>query len=705
MANQVTDNRTLIDTADVADPGGAGIWEDIGATVAVIDDEIFYQGVASIGEFCTTTRAGTFWNRESVGLFSAGDTAYILFNSGIVGLLATKAAGGVTVRVTGATATDWAEVEVAGSDDYPNAFDGGWVQFVIDIDDLLASPDNTNGTPPTVGNIQRIGVTFITATTMPRMADNCWVDEIRVLPAATPALIIEGRDGGTTDWDWASVAAVAAVVDSAVLKPGPGGSFVCRGPIQFFIDDVSTHAFTDTNVTFLWDDQQFAGTDLYGFTQLGAATGTSNLTAGVKTGTGDDATGAQGWVVTAAATGVRWFLDVDAANIDSSNWYGCSFQHGADFQLDSSTVSVISSLFIDCNSARTDNAGDFLRCKIINANTADGVAFITTDDMTDIVFCEFEFSDGHAVELTTPRVATQTSKGNLFTGYGADASNDAALYNNSGGAVSLGITSDGDSPTVRNGASASTTIENFVTVQVSGITEGSAVKVIADETVGSITVGDVIVEGFANASGIVEQTQFNYEGAFDPSGLDVIIRARNQGIATACIANDGGAFTDETTEGSSQATNDMTLLPAVPVVNDAYQFGHQDQFARLKLDISTALAFSVQPTIQWQYWNGAWVALGGVTDGTSGLEVAGENIVSWTIPGDWATRTDNGQGPFFYVRAQITVLGTITTVPVGRKVTLDVTKYLPYNRNRIILPAGLSDVASWVVDSISQFAQ
>ena len=37
---------------------------------------------------------------------------------------------------------------------------------------------------------------------------------------------------------------------------------------------------------------------------------------------------------------------------------------------------------------------------------------------------------------------------------GADGTTDAAIYNNSGGAITLNISGGGDTPTVRNGASA-----------------------------------------------------------------------------------------------------------------------------------------------------------------------------------------------------------------------------------------------------------
>ena len=102
------------------------------------------------------------------------------------------------------------------------------------------------------------------------------------------------------------------------------------------------------------------------------------------------------------------------------------------------------------------------------------------------------------------------------------------------------------------------------------------------ETLGSVTTGDVLAEGFAAANGALAYSH-NDEGS-----LDVIVRGRNQGIAIAAIAEDGGVFVDETEEASSNATADMTLLPTTQALNDAYYFGHNEDFNRLKLDISTA---------------------------------------------------------------------------------------------------------------------
>jgi hypothetical protein len=72
---------------------------------------------------------------------------------------------------------------------------------------------------------------------------------------------------------------------------------------------------------------------------------------------------------------------------------------------------------------------------------------------------------------------TYTFSGNLFSGYGSDSTTNAAVYNNSGGSVTLNISGGGSTPTVRNGTGASTTLNNSVTVTLTGLKNPSEVRV------------------------------------------------------------------------------------------------------------------------------------------------------------------------------------------------------------------------------------
>ena len=107
----------------------------------------------------------------------------------------------------------------------------------------------------------------------------------------------------------------------------------------------------------------------------------------------------------------------------------------------------------------------------------------------------------------------------------------------------------------------------------------------------------------------------------------------------------------------------MTLLPAGPAQNDAYYFGFDKLFDVMTLNIGTPGAGVW--TITWEYWNGAWTALSGVTDGTTGFTAAsGSHDVSFTRPGDWATTVVNAITKY-WIRARVSAYTSITTQPKG----------------------------------------
>jgi hypothetical protein len=313
----------------------------------------------------------------------------------------------------------------------------------------------------------------------------------------------------------------------------------------------------------------------------------------------------------------------------------------------------------------------------------------------------------HAVHLPTASDYSITADNLRFFGYGAAGApkwhgENSGLDADVTFAASNGANPDENEFENTNGGTLVTT--NAVTVRVEGVTPGASVKVIADETVGSITTGDIIFELLADSEGAAEITDFNYEGAFEPSGLDIIVRVRQQGLPNAAIADDNDVLVDETTEANSNIVDDVTLLPVTPVSGeDRYILGHPEQFGQLKVDVSTAGTGGF--TITWQYnaTGDVWTNLSDVVDGTSDFSILGRNTVSFTIPGDWITRTLNGQGPFFYVRAAYTA-GSVTITPLAKKVTLDITRFIATgDQPRTISSTGVTTTVPWVPDTISEF--
>ena len=124
------------------------------------------------------------------------------------------------------------------------------------------------------------------------------------------------------------------------------------------------------------------------------------------------------------------------------------------------------------------------------------------------------------------------------------------------------------------------------------------------------------------------------------------------------------AYTDETTDINNTTANDVALPPIqITTVGDAIYFG-KDKFNKITLNVGTAGVYSGF-TLQWQYWNGAWVALS-VTDPTSFFTVAGTNNITFTAPSDWAQTAIDGVTKY-WVRCVVTGTSTpsITTAPLG----------------------------------------
>jgi len=166
--------------------------------------------------------------------------------------------------------------------------------------------------------------------------------------------------------------------------------------------------------------------------------------------------------------------------------------------------------------AELTQAGGLISGATVTTRSLAGVATLDDPDFTNLDNTDFiQGESGHAIEITTPGTYTLSAIGT--SGYGADGTTSAFVYNNSGGAVTLAL-ADGTVTTditVRNGAGASTTLENTVTLRV--VANDSAGSPIAGARVylvaaagGPETVGVVLLEGITDALGVVETTAYNF---------------------------------------------------------------------------------------------------------------------------------------------------------------------------------------------------
>lgn len=491
----ITDNRTLLNNADTTTG-----WVTNGTLVA--DTEIFFQGTASIADQVSNTEKYFLYNAGSPQDWS-NNHFFFLINCGVVGRLLTKAAGGLKIRFTGAAVTDFFEVYVAGSDSWPASFAGGWTLFVVDIETARSTAITngwTGGTPPATTAVQHTGFAATTSA-MTRNVDNTWIDAVYRLPDGSAGIVVTGQNGAS-DWVWNDVLSTSETNTWAMVRTGAGGSYVLSTPIQFGDEVASqTHRFSDTNVTLLWDNQEFIAPDFYGFTALCAASSTNQIIAGVKSGSGSTATGQLGWAVQAASTGERWYFNASDPDLTLVGLYGCNFSHGALFNFANDALETISSFFVDCTEviqSLSTESSIWLRNTVVDADTLDGVAFLKSVDISNISYSTFNFSDGHAIEITSLGApATFSSVENTFVGYGATTTNDAAVYNNSAQAVTIDVTG-GTPPSYRNGTSASTTVNATVTITLTGLKDDTEVRVYSAGTTTELAGTEAATVGSTN---------------------------------------------------------------------------------------------------------------------------------------------------------------------------------------------------------------
>ena len=222
--------------------------------------------------------------------------------------------------------------------------------------------------------------------------------------------------------------------------------------------------YSDSNITVIFPNQPLVATDFMGQTiNLGNASTTYSLT-GSTVGAGNPTgastrpdlifTGTSGSATLTNCT----LLGMRTVDFTST----CTFDGGI---LD--TVNL------------TQGGSEIKNCEI-RTRTATQVAVVNdatfgiSTGIHDVTFKQE--GNGHAIEFTSGSAVTLTNV--EFSGYGADGSNSAAIYNNTGGALAITV-SGGNSAnyTIRNGSGASTSLIASKNLTIDNIQPDTEVRV------------------------------------------------------------------------------------------------------------------------------------------------------------------------------------------------------------------------------------
>ncbi len=301
--------------------------------------------------------------------------------------------------------------------------------------------------------ITEFGADFATTLKSVGGVENCFIDQILY---GDGGLTIIGTDTATVLEDLSVIdASDTSDTSYGICRNNGGGIFGVQGQLLFGDTGSGTDTMSIQDQTLAFEDFSGVGTDKFGLTwQGGSGTQTfviDNSTIFCPAGTGAFFTATETDVESLDATNSN-FLNIDQGfdlttdgtngpNWDWSNnkFVGCS-------QIDIGTTAFADNI-ID---STTDANGGMLISSTTSLTNVSGLSFISD-------------STGHAILITATGTYTFTTF--TYTGYGASATTDASVFNNSGGLVTINVTG-GDTPTVRNGSGASTNVVSSVDVDV-----------------------------------------------------------------------------------------------------------------------------------------------------------------------------------------------------------------------------------------------
>jgi len=426
----------------------------------------------------------------------------------------TVAQGGARIRVyssTGSMPTDYKEYYLGGSDT-PNAeCIKGQYPFVVDLNDT--SEDATGGT---FDNTDVTSYAFLTRTEdMVGTSDNwnymgsCFVVDTTKSSASTPTFT------GASDWD-----------DAVSLIQGTDytdklGNWVRKIGSVYFIDmpwrigDNSTSTqFDDAGVTVISPVSNDTADP-----RVRATTQAFRTYLNLRNNAADtaDISGTYVW-------GTRAAFDFDQDDAAIVTFDSPTFKGMGGFALGSSITGPAT--WDDVDPVVFADTGVNVDGSTFKSQNGDHALEMTAGAM-DIADMRFEgYASAHAVLIDT---AGTYNLDNVY--FDQSGTNDIETTHASG-TVTINVSNGGTTPTVTETGAGTVVVNNNVTISVT-VTESDGtpittarVEVVAAETVGTITTGDVLLTGTTNGSGVLETTTFNYESAFNPTGLDVTYKAR-----------------------------------------------------------------------------------------------------------------------------------------------------------------------------------
>jgi len=387
---------------------------------------------------------------------------------------------------------------------------GDYTHLVLNLD-AGDRPAASLGTAPST-NITRVGYAGnISASKAEAFLQNCYFDAVR---RGTGGQGITFRGGLIGDRLTFADCATADSASYGLLKP----DLTVEGPLiwgvaaqETWLDDnlktlkfknftVNNGAGGNTIVTAL-------ASDYYRIIFANGTTGVTNITLVDVTWQGVSRNTPFSFNTSALSNGDAFISTRGIYIFGSTITFGAQSTSSGDRFIECVTIvpngiTLTNPIFSNCNAVTLIAINDVISGGQTQLHsTAINIPFVTSSNPSDITGHLFDNTagTGHAIEFTSATAAgAHTLTGVRFTGYGgtpgsnlvsASGNSSAAIYNNSGKALTISIAGGGDTPSVRNGIGATTIIVNNTQITLSGLNNNTEVTVL---TAGTQTVLDEI---------------------------------------------------------------------------------------------------------------------------------------------------------------------------------------------------------------------
>lgn len=494
-ATYTTDLTTISDaesTTGYSEPTGS-----IAGGTPSLENEYFIQGSNCISKTFNATGVGGLAFTGANQTLPTDGAAYIWAYFTAPNALATKVNGGKQILV-GSSAANYRRYYVAGNDTYTY---GGWVCYPINP---TVTASATQGTPTTSYNT----FGFAANVTLSISRGNPLGLDVQRIGRGTLQVVNGDLANGYGNFLSAATQNDLVANRWGILSFIDGG-YKFQG--HFLMGTAATAVdFRDSNKNITIQNTEF-------------------VTSGFNSFEVRNASSIVEWIginIQSLSTVSRGnFLVTNNANVDLIS---CSFTDLGTFTFLSNTT-VDDCTFRRCSTLTHGN------CTFTNNIITNSIATsaVVTTNPANIQNCQFISSGtGHGLEITTP--GTYTFIGNTFTNYGSTGTTNAAVYNNSGGSVTLNITG-GTLVTYRNGTGASTSVNATYVLTLTNIIAGTQVTIVDSSTrtelQNSIVDGTGIITYSHNGTGTIDILLINL--SYDPTlsnVYDLVLTSENTSI-------------------------------------------------------------------------------------------------------------------------------------------------------------------------------